>query len=204
MARRVQRKHRPSAAEQAAQLQEQQYQQTRSDLLPYNQTGQSLLPQLATQYQNTQSALGTAYNNAQAQLPTQMTQAQLVQTPGYQFNLSQGLQATQNAEAARGLGVSGAALKQAGTYATGLANSTYAQQLQNQNTIYQDYNSQFSNQYNTQNAIYNQLYGPANLGETQRRNLAQSVRLAQRQPVDDRGSRGSNSGGHRCGDRCGG
>ena len=150
---------------QAAQLQQQQYQQTRQDLLPYNQTGQSMLGPLSTQYQTTNNALNTAYGNAQAQLPTQMTQAQLVQTPGYQFNLSQGLQATQNAEAARGLGVSGAAIKQAGTYATGLANSTYAQQLQNQNTIYNAYNQQFSNALNQGNAVYNQIYGPANLGE---------------------------------------
>lgn len=64
--------------------------------------------------------------------PAQMTQAQLEATPGYQFNLSQGLAATQNSAAARGLGVSGAALKGAATFATGLADSTYQQQFNNQ------------------------------------------------------------------------
>ena len=58
--------------------------------------------------------------------PYSPTQAQLEATPGYQFTLNQGLQSTQNAAAARGLGISGAALKGAAGYATGLANSTYA------------------------------------------------------------------------------
>lgn len=63
--------------------------------------------------------------------PITMDQATLEQTPGYQFNLAQGLKATQNAAAARGLGVSGAALKGASTYATGLADSTYQNQFNN-------------------------------------------------------------------------
>lgn len=45
--------------------------------------------------------------------------------PGYQFTLNQGLKATQNSAAARGLGSSGAALKGAASYATGLAQSNY-------------------------------------------------------------------------------
>jgi hypothetical protein len=64
------------------------------------------------------------------------TMAGLAQTPGYQFTLQQGLLGTQNAAAAQGLGVSGAALKGAAGYATGLANSTYNQQLNNAESIY--------------------------------------------------------------------
>jgi hypothetical protein len=62
-----------------------------------------------------------------------MSQADLVQTPGYQFNLAQGLKATQNAAAARGLGSSGAALKGAAAYATGLADNTYKTQFDMEN-----------------------------------------------------------------------
>jgi len=58
--------------------------------------------------------------------PYAPTQAQLEATPGYQFTLNQGLLSTQNAAASKGLGISGAALKSASRYATGLANSTYA------------------------------------------------------------------------------
>jgi hypothetical protein len=67
-----------------------------------------------------------------------MTQAQLEATPGYQFNLTQGEKAIQNSAAARGLGTSGAALKGATTFATGLADSTYQNQFNNQQTIFQN------------------------------------------------------------------
>jgi len=52
------------------------------------------------------------------------TEAELVQTPGYKFTLDQGLRAVQNSAAARGLGTSGAALKGAAQFATGLADQT--------------------------------------------------------------------------------
>lgn len=54
----------------------------------------------------------------------QMTAA-LQNIPGYQFQLQQGLEATQNGFAAKGLGSSGAAMKGAANYAEGLANSNY-------------------------------------------------------------------------------
>src|SRR5579871_6684786 len=96
------------AAEQSAQQAlQQQYQQTRADLLPYNTAGQAAV-------QNIQQM--PAFSFAP-------TQAQLEQTPGYQFNLSQGLKAVQNSAAARGLGVSGAAQKGAASYASGLADT---------------------------------------------------------------------------------
>lgn len=56
-------------------------------------------------------------------------QAALEATPGYQFTLGQGLKSVQNSYAARGLGSSGAALRGAADYTTGLANMTYEQRL---------------------------------------------------------------------------
>lgn len=99
----------------------------------------------------------------------------LAQTPGYQFTLQQGLMATQNAAAAQGLGVSGAALKGAANYATGLASTTYNQQLQNalnqysaQLSGYTTSAAQAQNQFNdywaNQSNRYNQLMGIAQLG----------------------------------------
>ena len=58
-----------------------------------------------------------------------ISQNTLEQTPGYQWNLSQGEQAATNSAAARGLADSGAALKGASTYANGLADSTYQNQF---------------------------------------------------------------------------
>ncbi len=80
-----------------------------------------------------------------------MDQAALEQTPGYQFTRTQGLKATQNAAAARGLGASGAALKGAANFATGLADQTYKTQFDIANT----------NQTNA----YNRLAGLINTGE---------------------------------------
>ncbi len=154
------------ASKDAAAAQAKQQAQTRADLLPYNTVGQSAAQQL--QDLNTSGFTAGQPNYldmANQNLPGQMTQAQLEATPGYQFNLKQGLQATQNAAAAKGLGVSGAALKGAATYATGLADSTYQNQFNNAQTRYQDYlNLNTGQQGNAQN-LYSRLQGTASLGE---------------------------------------
>jgi hypothetical protein len=103
-----------SAQRQAAALQQQMYQTTRGDLSPFVQAGRGALPQL--------SAL-TSGDPA-------IMQASLAGTPGYQFMLGQGLKAQQAGAAARGLGVSGASLKGAASYATGLADQTFENRFQ--------------------------------------------------------------------------
>jgi hypothetical protein len=92
---------------------------------------------------------GIGYGSLAA--PVRMDEGTLQNTPGYQFNLDQGLKAVGNSAAARGLGVSGAALKGAASYATGLADSTYQ--------------SQFNNAVTNQTNTYNRLMGAATLGE---------------------------------------
>jgi hypothetical protein len=106
----------------------------------------------------------------------------LAQTPGYQFTLDQGLRATQSSAAARGLGMSGAAMRGAADYAGGLASKTYDQQLKNaldtynvgldrygkQIAGYQAQGTQFQNQFSdywgNQTNQYKQLYDLATLG----------------------------------------
>ncbi len=157
------------SANRSADLVQGRYDTTRNDLMPYQQTGQQAqaweqgaLPAYnyyGTDYTNQMSAEnpnstlnGVVVPQAQANStlpgnfntsvqPGAMTQAALEATPGYQFNLAQGLQATQNSASARGLGVSGAAMKGAATFATGLADSTYQNQFNNQQT-------QFTNSLN--------------------------------------------------------
>lgn len=102
-------KDQTTAENNAANIMHQQYLQTRSDLLPYNTAGQSDI----------------ASYDAMAPFSFNPTQATLEGLPGYQFTLDQGLKATQNSAAGRGLGVSGAALKGASAYSTGLAASTW-------------------------------------------------------------------------------
>jgi hypothetical protein len=95
--------------------------------------------------------------------PINMSESSLQQTPGYQFNLQQGLESVQNSAAARGLGVSGAAEKGAATYATGLADSTYQ--------------NQFNNALTNQNNQFNRLLGLTQLGQTSAAGLS-SIGLA--------------------------
>jgi hypothetical protein len=126
------------AANQANDRLNAQYAQTRSDLLPFQQAGQAGLNDLTSRM-------------SQLTSPFSMSQADLEATPGYQFNRTQGLKAVNNAMGARGLMNSGAVMKGAANFATGLADSTYA--------------SQFNmDQQNKQNA-YNKLMGVAQLGE---------------------------------------
>lgn len=113
----------------------------------FDTTQSNVAPYLATG--------STAANALTQQLPSltapiNMDEATLQNTPGYQFNLTQGLKAVQNSAAARGLGTSGAALKGAASYATGLADSTYQ--------------NQFSNALANKNFALNALTGTSQLG----------------------------------------
>lgn len=110
-----------NAANKAADTQMNMYNQTRSDLSPYRDMGKSAGDTLMSKLSDLTA-------------PIVMDQAALEKTPGYQFNLNQGLKSVQNSAAARGLGSSGAALKGAATYATGLADSTYQNQFNNAQT----------------------------------------------------------------------
>lgn len=125
-------------ANQSNALTKQMYDTTRSDLMPYQQFGQ----QGMTNLNDRMGYLTT---------PFSMTQSQLEQTPGYQFNLYQGLKAVNNEMGARGLLNSGAVMKGAANYATGLADSTYMDQFNMDQTQKQN--------------IYNRLLGVVQTGE---------------------------------------
>ena len=127
-----------SAANTAANTQLSMYNQTNANLAPYRNLGGQAATQLGSQLSNLTS-------------PITMDESTLKNTPGYQFNLTQGLKATQNSAAARGLGTSGAALKGASTFATGLADSTYQ--------------NQFANAVTNQTNAFNRLSTLVNTGE---------------------------------------
>jgi hypothetical protein len=154
-------------AQQSQYLQAMEMNQNIVNTQPFIQAGQIGAGML--QNALTSGSLGTPMDmSGMPQFNWNPTEAGLQQTPGYQFTLQQGLQATQNAAAARGLGVSGAALKGAGTYATGLADQTYTQQLQNAINTYNSqmagYQNQFSDYWANQTNRYNQLAGLSQLG----------------------------------------
>ena len=150
-----------SAAKDAANQAQQRYLQTRADLSPFTGIGSTAAGNALSLAQGSPTGGGPDYiSMAQQNLPLQMTQAELEKTPGYQWNLAQGLKATQSTAAARGLGVSGASLKGAATYATGLADSTYKNQFDMANARFGDIlnlntgqQGNLTNQFNRFNAL---------------------------------------------------
>lgn len=135
------------SAQIAADTQKQFFGQAQNALQPYMNLGQQGATALGSRLDDLTSPIA---------VPT-MTQADLEATPGYQFTLGQGLKATQNSAAARGLGASGAALKGAASYATGLSDNTYNTRFNQAQTQYQD---NVTNQTND----FNRLYQTAGIG----------------------------------------
>lgn len=154
-----------ASAQSAQALQAQMFGQEQANLQPYINTGQQNLNALSNYGASVAPGLMTAYNNAQSSIPGQITQANLENTPGYQFQLQQAQKATNASAAAKGLGVSGASLEAAAQYGQQLANSNYQTQFANQQNIYSDQSTQFNNALANANAGYNYLSGPATLGE---------------------------------------
>jgi hypothetical protein len=152
------------AAKYSADLQNQQWQKTQENLQPFTDFGKNNIDSLQSLLNNPSLTQGFYADKFSAP-----TAAQAQQTPGYQFTLNQGLKAAQNSAAARGLGTSGAALKGASTYATGLADSTYNDVF---NRALQSYNTNFNSslsQYNTNQATLgnqiNRLSGAVTMGQ---------------------------------------
>jgi hypothetical protein len=152
----------------AANLQQQQFQTTRGDLQPYNAAGQAAEHNALALTDLGPTGGGPDYTSIayNQYLPPKMTEADLQQTPGYQFTLDQGLKATQGAAAARGLGVSGASLKGASTYATGLADKTYLDQFNVAQQRFQDVLNLNTSQQGVIQGQFNRLADITHTGES--------------------------------------
>lgn len=157
------------AANTAAQTQLQMYNQNRQDLSTYRNLGTNasndILNALGYTSDSTGKITGTDSSN-----PLQQTfsfdSSKLDQTPGYQFNLTQGLNAANASAAARGLGVSGADVKGAQSYAEGLADNYY-------NNYYNQALNTYQTNYNSAANNANRLYQLVNLGENASAQTAQ-------------------------------
>jgi len=150
------------AAKYSADLQNDQWQQTQQNLKPYMDLGASYINPLKTALSNPMlTQQFTAPNTADA-----------MSAPGYQFTQQQGLKAVQNSAAARGLGVSGAAMKGAASYATGLADSTYNDVF---NRALQTFNTNYSSAANNVNRLTNIVGSGQNAAATNGSLGAQAV-----------------------------
>ncbi len=105
-----------TAVNQANQLQEQQYQQTEQQLQPWINAGTGAVENLSNILNPNSGVNLTNY---------------LQSTPGYQFQMGQGVNALQAGAAAKGNLLSGAQQKGLTAYGQGLADTTYQQYLGN-------------------------------------------------------------------------
>lgn len=114
-----------NAANNATALQKQMFDQTQSNLKPYMDTGQNALASLLRGIGLLPGGDNTIGQNASLVKPFSISQYQ--QSPGYAFQMQQGIDAINNSAAARGGINSGNTLKALDTYGQGLANQDYQQ-----------------------------------------------------------------------------
>lgn len=139
------------AADNASQLQWQQYQQTRDDTAPWRQAGANALGTIGQMQPQFLHQFGA--NDLNSNL-----------APNYQFQLQQGLGATQNLANAGGGMLSGNTLKGVNDYAQNYAGNAYQQAFNN-------YNAQQTN-------IFNRLSNIAGLGQTANQTSASTGQAA--------------------------
>lgn len=131
-----------NAANTAANTSMSMYNTTRGDLSPYRDLGKTGSDQLTQQL---------PWLTSQADITSQINDPNSVPGKAYAFTSTQGQKAVQNSAAARGLGVSGAALKGAASFATGLADNTYT--------------NLFNMDQTQKGNVYNRLKGLVDTGE---------------------------------------
>jgi hypothetical protein len=135
------------AANNASQMQWNEFQQNQQNLKPYMDIGTNAINPMYR-------AMG--YNLVGGNLARDMANplnqqfsfnpGDLTKTPGYQFALQQGMQGINNSSAAKGLGMSSANMRDAARFATGLADQTYGDQFNRALNTYQtNYNSAANN-----------------------------------------------------------
>lgn len=126
------------AAKKSAKTQLKMYKRSREDLKPFFEGGAETFTNLLTKL-------------PEFSAPFNPTVAELENTPGYQFIKDQGLKTVANGYAAKGLGTSGAAMKGAADFVTGLADSTWR--------------SRFDEDLRQKQQRYGMYLGPATVGQ---------------------------------------
>ena len=122
-------KTQAASADRASEIQQANFEQTREDLMPYKQAGDTALGQLMGQ-------MGTnGYFNQN------FTGQDIYSDPSYQFRLQQGQDSIESSAAARGSLVSGATLKALQNYGQESASQEYG-------NAYNRFNADQTNRYN--------------------------------------------------------
>lgn len=139
-------KTQAAAAGQAADVQQQQYEQTRADQAPYREAGYNALANL----QRTAGNVPAAFKFGDYEFKAD---------PGYGFRLSEGQKALDRQAAARGGLISGGALKAAQRYGQEMGSQEYGNAY---NRALTSYNTDVARE----NQLYNRQAGLAGIGQT--------------------------------------
>jgi hypothetical protein len=139
-------KTQSQAAGQAADISQQQYEQTREDQAPYREAGYNALANLQRTAGNVPGAFSFGANDYQ-------------QDPGYAFRLSEGQKALDRSAAARGGLISGGALKAAQRYGQDMGSQEYQNAY---NRALTGYNTGVA----SENQLYNRQAALAGIGQT--------------------------------------
>lgn len=135
-----------AASDRAAELQQQQYEQTRADQAPYREAGYNALAQMQRTAGNVPGAFKFGAGDYQAD-------------PGYAFRLSEGQKALDRQAAARGGLISGGALKAAQRFGQEMGSQEYQSAY---NRALTGYNTGVA----SENQLYNRQAGLAGIGQT--------------------------------------
>jgi len=140
-----------SAADRAAELQAEQFRQTREDQAPYRTAGYNALAEMQRTAGNVPGAF--SYDNKAMPAAFSFSNQAMYQDPGYAFRLSEGQKTLDRQAAARGGLISGGALKAATRFGQDMGSQEYQSA----------YNRALTG-YNADVARENQLYGRALTG----------------------------------------
>jgi hypothetical protein len=135
-----------AAADRAAELQAEQYRQTREDQTPYREAGYNALAEMQRTAGNVPGAFKFGAGDYQAD-------------PGYAFRLSEGQKALERSAAARGGLISGGALKAATRFGQDMGSQEYQSAY---NRALTGYNTGVA----SENQLYNRQAGLAGIGQT--------------------------------------
>lgn len=143
-----------AAADRAAELQNEQFQQTRQDYAPYREAGYNALANLQRTAGNVPGAFKFGAGDYQAD-------------PGYAFRLSEGQKALDRSAAARGGLISGGALKAAQRFGQEMGSQEYQAAY---NRALTGYNTGVA----SENQLYNRQAALAGIGQTATGQVAQA------------------------------
>ena len=147
-------KTQAAAADRAAELQNEQFQQTRQDYAPYREAGYNALANLQRTAGNVPGAFKFGAGDYQAD-------------PGYAFRLSEGQKALDRQAAARGGLISGGALKAAQRYGQEMGSQEFGNAY---NRALTSYNTDVARE----NQLYNRQAALAGIGQTATGQVAQA------------------------------